>query len=144
MKSNDYWKSRFAQLEEAQNQTSADTYAEIEKIYKQAQKEIEGKINTWYQRFATNNGISVTEAKKLLFGAELKELKWDVNDYIRYGKRNAINQAWMKELENASARFHITRLEALKLRVQQSMEQAFGNQLDHVEYLPGWILSHSL
>lgn len=133
MKSNDYWKSRFAQLEEAQNQTSADTYAEIEKIYKQAQKEIEGKINTWYQRFATNNGISVTEAKKLLFGAELKELKWDVNDYIRYGKRNAINQAWMKELENASARFHITRLEALKLRVQQSMEQAFGNQLDHVD-----------
>ncbi len=50
MKSNDYWKSRFAQLEEAQNQKSADTYAEIEKIYKQAQKEIEGKINTWYQR----------------------------------------------------------------------------------------------
>ncbi len=133
MKSNDYWKSRFAQLEAAQNQKSADTYAEIEKIYKQAQKEIEGKINTWYQRFATNNGISMTEAKKLLFGAELKELKWEVNDYIRYGKRNAINQAWMKELENASARFHITRLEALKLRVQQSMEQAFGNQLDHVD-----------
>ncbi len=133
MKSSDYWKSRFAQLEEAQNQKSADTYAEIEKIYKQTQMEIEGKINTWYQRFATNNGISMTEAKKLLFGAELKELKWDVNDYIRYGERNAINQAWMKELENASARFHITRLEALKLRVQQSMEQAFGNQLDHVD-----------
>lgn len=133
MKNSDYWKIRFAQLEEAQNQKGADADAEIEKIYKQAQKEIEGKINTWYQRFATNNGISMTEARKLLFGADLKEFKWDVNDYIRYGKRNAINQAWMKELENASARFHITRLEALKLRVQQSMEQAFGNQLDCVD-----------
>ncbi len=133
MKNSDYWKSRFAQLEEAQNQKGADTYAEIEKIYKQAQKEIEGKINTWYQRFASNNGISMTEARKLLFGADLKEFKWDVNDYIRYGKRNAMNQAWMKELENASARFHITRLEALKLRVQQSMEQVFDNQLNHVD-----------
>jgi SPP1 gp7 family putative phage head morphogenesis protein len=133
VKNSDYWKIRFAQLEEAQNKKGADAYAEIEKIYRQAQKEIEGKINTWYGRFAANNGISMTEAKKMLFGADLKEFKWDVNDYIRYGEENAVSQAWMKELENASARFHITRFEALKLQVQQSMEQAFGNQLDCVD-----------
>ncbi len=133
MNNADYWKDRFGQLEAAQNQKGADTYEEIEKIYRQAQREIEGKINTWYHRFAANNGISMTEARRRLFGADLKEFKWDVNDYIRYGKKNAISQGWMKELENASARFHITRLEALKLHIQQSMEQTFGNQLDCVD-----------
>ena len=39
----------------------------------------------------------------------------------------------MKELENASARFHITRLEALKLQTQQSLELMFGNQLDRID-----------
>ena len=133
MQNSEYWKIRFGQLEAAQNQKGVDAYLEIEKIYRQAQKEIEGKINTWYQRFATNNGVSMAEARKMLSGTDLKEFKWDVNDYIRYGKKNAMNQAWMKELENASARFHITRFEALKLRVQQSMEQVFGNQLDCVD-----------
>ena len=57
----------------------------------------------------------------MLFGADLKEFKWDVHDYIRYGEENAVSQAWMKELENASARFHITRFEALKQRLFDSV-----------------------
>lgn len=144
MKDSDYWRSRFGQLEAAQNQRGADTYAEIEKIYRQAQKEIEGKINTWYQRFATNNGVSMAEASQILRGKDLEEFKWSVQDYIRYGRKNADNGAWEKQLENASARYHISRLEALKLQTQQSLEIMFGNQLDRVDagmkriYLDGY------
>ena len=36
----------------------------------------------------------------------------------------------MKELENASARYHINRLEALKLQCQQDIEVLFGGQKD--------------
>lgn len=64
---------------------------------------------------------------------ELAELKWDVNQYIQYGQENAINGTWVKQLENASARFHISRLEALKLQTQQSIEVMFGNQLDSID-----------
>lgn len=144
VKNSDYWKQRFGQLEAAQNQKGAAAYQEMENIYRQAQKEIEGKINTWYQRFAANNGVSMTEARKMLSGKALKEFQWDVNDYIKYGKENAINSKWMKELENASAKFHITRLEALKLQTQQSLEVLFGNQLDTIDstmkriYLDGY------
>ena len=134
MKNSDYWKQRFGQLEAAQNQKGAAAYQEMENIYRQAQKEIEGKINTWYQRFAANNGVSMAEARKMLSGKALKEFQWDVNDYIKYGKENGINNKWMKELENASAKFHITRLEALKLQTQQSLEVLFGNQLDTIDF----------
>ena len=129
MKNSEYWKIRFGQLEAAQNQKGVDAYLEIEKIYRQAQKEIEGKINTWYQRFATNNGVSMAEARKMLSGTDLKEFKWDVKDYIKYGQDNALMGGWTKELENASAKFHISRLEALKMHTQHSLEVMFEKQL---------------
>lgn len=133
MPNSSYWKERFKQLEAAQNRKGADTYAEVEQQYRKALREIEGKISVWYQRLADNNGVSMAEARKMLSKNELKEFKWDVNDYIKYGKENAIDQRWMKELENASAKFHISRLEALKLQTQQSLEVMFGNQLDSVD-----------
>lgn len=133
VKNSDYWKERFKQLEAAQNRTGAEVYDEIGSQYRRAQKEIDGKINSWYQRFASNNGVSMAEARKMLRGNELNEFKWDVHDYIKYGKENSKTGEWMKQLENASVRFHISRLEALKLQTQQSLELMFGNQLDSVD-----------
>lgn len=133
MKHRNYWRKRFKLLEESQNKKGQQCYAEIEKQYRQAQKEIESKIAVWYQRFADNNNISLQEARRMLQAKELAELKWDVDEYIRYGKENAINQQWMKELENASARYHISRLEAIKLQLQQSLEVMFGNVLDSLD-----------
>lgn len=133
MKNSDYWRKRFSQLEAAQNQMGREAFFEIEELYRQSQREIEQKIHSWYQRFAANNGVTMAEARRMLSGAELKELKWDVKEYIRRGQENAQNGKWIKELENASAKFHISRLEALKLQTQQSLEVLFGGQLDRVD-----------
>ncbi|CCL10420.1 TPA: minor capsid protein [Clostridioides difficile] len=135
MKHKDYWRKRFEQLEEAQNNKSIKYYLELEKQYKLAMSSIEKDILAWYNRFAKNEGISLLEAKKLLNTRELEEFKWSVEEYIKYGKENAINQKWMKELENASARVHITRLEALKLQIQQQVEVLYGNELDGIDKL---------
>ena len=130
MKNSQYWQLRFTQLEQAQNKMAAESSKEIEQQYKQAQKEIEAKINTWYQRFAKNNGITMAEARQFLKNADLTEFKWDVQDYIKYGQDNALMGGWTKELENASAKFHISRLEALKIQTQQSIEAMFTNSLE--------------
>ena len=39
----------------------------------------------------------------------------------------------MKELENASARVHISRLDALKIQLQQQAELLYSNQLDYID-----------
>lgn len=137
MKNSDYWKLRFEQLEAAQNGQGAAAVAEIERQYKEAQKQIEGQIARWYQRFADNNGISLAEARQYLKGAALKEFKWDVQDYIKYGQDNALMGGWMKELENASAKYHISKLEALKIQTQQSLEVMFSKQLGTVTWAMG-------
>ncbi|HGS9977722.1 TPA: minor capsid protein [Clostridioides difficile] len=135
MKHKDYWRKRFEQLEEAQNNKSIKCYLELEKQYKLAMTSIEKDILAWYNRFAESEGISLLEAKKLLNTRELEEFKWNVEEYIKYGKENAINQKWIKELENASARVHITRLEALKLQIQQQVEVLYGNEIDGIDKL---------
>lgn len=130
-----YWQKRFQAVEAMNNKTAEETVQAVTPAFDQAQAQIEKEINAWYARFAKNNEISLLEAKKMLNTKELKEFRWDVEEYIKYGRQNALDQKWMKELENASARFHISRLEALKIRTQNAAEQAFGNELDQIDQM---------
>ena len=129
----DYWSGRFQQLDEAQHDKSLKKMQDIAQQFRRSEQVIQGKINAWYQRFADNNGMSMKEAKRLLNSEELEEFHWDVQDYIRYGKNNAVTGQWMQQLENASAKVHISRLEALKLQCQQEAEVLYGNYLDSVD-----------
>jgi len=133
MRSAEYWAERFMQLEKSQHKTGQECYQTIIDNYRRCEKELNNKLNVWYQRFAENNNISFTEAKKLLTSKELDELKWDINDYIKYGRENSVSGEWMTELENASSKFHISRLEALKLQLQQEIEALHGNNLDQLD-----------
>lgn len=130
-----YWQKRFEMLEQAQHNKSASYYKDLEKAYIQTMQEMEKDIARWYQRFAKNNEISLDEAKRLLKSDELREFHWTVEEYIEYGKKNAINQQWMKQLENASSRVHISRLESLQLQLQQHVEKLYGGQIDGFERL---------
>lgn len=132
MKNSEYWKKRFVEMEEATHQTSVKKIFNIQEQFDKSAKVINEKINSWYQRYAENNNMSMLDAKKSLNAKELKELKWDVEEYIKKGRENAFSGEWVKELENTSARAHISRLEALELQCRQQAEVAFGNLNDEV------------
>ena len=125
-----YWKKRFLDIEAASNAYGHQTFKQIEPAFVAAERQIQGEIEKWYGRYAKNNQITMTEARRQLSTKELKEFRWDVEEYIKYGRENALDASWVKELENASSRVHLNRLEALKIRMQQSAEVAFGNELD--------------
>ena len=129
-----YWQERFKQMEEAQHDTSVQKVQEIQEQFDRSLAAINGKINAWYQRFADNNGVSMQEARRMLDTRELKEFQWNVQDYIKHAKENEISGAWEKQLENASARVHISRLEALKIETQQEMEKLYGNCIDAIDH----------
>ncbi len=133
MNASDYWRGRFEQLEESLLKQGISTYDDIEKQYRIAMQDIEKDISVWYKRLAVNNDISYAEAQKMLNKNELKEFHWTVEEYIKKGKENSISQLWTKQLENASAKVHISRLEAMKLQMQQHLEVLYGNQLDSLD-----------
>lgn len=132
-KNREYWSKRSEQLEEALLNRGENFANDLDNQYKIANARLQKEIDAWYQRFAKNNCISLTEAKRLLNTNELKEFRWTVQDYIKYGQRNAVNPYWMEELENASCKVHISRLESLKLQLQQQVEVLYGNQLDGLD-----------
>lgn len=109
-------------LEDSQYQQGAAYYKDVQKQFRKASNDIQLDINKWYERLANNNDISYAGAKKLLKKNEMDEFKWTVEQYIRAGEENAVDQRWMKELENASARYHISYLEAMKIQMQQHAE----------------------
>lgn len=133
MKNDAYWANRMRILEDALLDTGYEYVQNLERQYDKAIRDIETDIARWYQRFAKNNEISLNDARKLLNSQELKEFKWTVEEYIKYGKENAVNGAWIKQLENASARVHISRLEAIKLQLQQQAEALAAKQAEAVK-----------
>ena len=124
MNNADYWARRFKIMEDAIKDRAYDYAKNLEEQFDAAIAQIDTQMRAWYQRFADNNGgISYAEAQKLLTAGELKEFKWTVQQYIKAGKEHAISGAWAKELENASARVHISRLESLKIQLRQQAEE---------------------
>lgn len=133
MPNRDYWQERMEALEDANHQKGRAYTANVEKQFRMAQKNIEDKINYWYVRMAENNELTMQGAKRLLRADELEEFKWSVEEYIEKGKSLQYSDKWAKQLENASAKVHINRLEALKMQMQQECEVLFGNMADGLD-----------
>lgn len=131
MKSSEYWRHRFELLQERELNKGIEAYHEIARQYDLAIRETEKEILAWYSRFATQNGITLSEAKKLLAGRDLQAFRMGVKEYIEKGQ--SLDPQWIKQLEQASVRVHISRLEALKVQMQQEVEKLHSYELDGLD-----------
>lgn len=125
---NNYWANRFIEEEKRVNDLATDEIRRQQLQYEKSLAKINRDIEVWYGRIAKNNEVSLAEVKQLLNAKELKEFKWTLEEYIKYGKENGISGDWSKQLENASARVHIERLEALKLQVRGQIEKLYNGR----------------
>ena len=127
---NEYWKARFEQLYEAQLSQEDEFLEHVKDMYMEAIDNLEKDIAKWYMRLKVNNDVSLRSAKLLLKNNELEEFKWTLKQYIKRAKENGITNDWTKQLENASAKYHISRLESIKLQIQEHLEYLYGNYLN--------------
>lgn len=135
MNNADYWRGRFSILEDSAHREAQKTIQAMEEMYLDAQRSVQKEIESWYARFADNNQISLTDARKWLTAGQLEEFHWTVEQYIKIGEQAGLDAAWLKKLENASARFHISRLESVQMGIQQQLELLYGNQVDSLDAL---------
>ena len=128
-----YWKRRSKQVQDEIMNRVYDIYvAMVEDAYTDAIHVMDEKIRVWVQRIAKNNEISYRDAQKLLSKDELDEFHWSVQQYIKRGMDNADGK-WAKELENASARVHISRYDAMKFELQALAKEATGKTIGAVK-----------
>jgi len=126
---NEYWTKRFEMLQDTALAKGSKLYKELKKQYELAYKEIEKDIVQWYNRFVKDNNVTFLEAKKMLTEGELQEFKWSLDEYIKYASDNQTNELWAKQLQNASTRVHISRLDTLRIQIQNEMEKIYDTQL---------------
>ena len=133
MKNAEYWRGRALILEEAAHKRAEELTAGLDEIYDEAMYETQKELESWYLRLAKNNNLTLADAKKLLTKNELDEFHWDVEKHIKVGEDHGLEPDWMKKLENASAKFHISRLEAVETRIQQKIEELHAEQTKRLE-----------
>ncbi len=135
MDNREYWRGRFAILEDAAHKQSDQYLRSLDGMYQEAALSVKKEIEAWYGRFARNNQITLAEARKILTAGQLDEFKWTVDQYVKAAEQANLSPEWVRKLENASARYHVSRLEAVQMQIQHQIERLYGNQVDGIDHL---------
>lgn len=135
MKNAAYWRMRAQIAEEAAHRQAAGTLRGLEGAFRSAERAVQADMERWCARFAEGNGVSLSEARRLLTTRELEEFRWTVWEYIETAQQEGLPPDWVRKLENASARWHVSRLEAVQLGIRQQAERLFGKQEHALEGL---------
>ncbi|WP_217563059.1 minor capsid protein [Paenibacillus sp. GbtcB18] len=138
MKSSLYWKKRSEQVANRQFD-KADEYERLQRReYDRAIAAIIRDIETFYQRYAINNEVSMSEARKQLTRGELKEFRMSLEEFTAKAKDNADGR-WTQELNSVYYRTRVTRFEALLAQINQEVEMLAGGRQAGTEALLGGI-----
>jgi len=118
---NSYWADRFLLIEELSKRSADEVILELRREYTRTLHDLNRELLYWYERLSLNNGLTggeaILQARKLLTADELKEFKWTVEEYVKHASDKELSVRFAKEVENASVRAHISRIDALKTQI---------------------------
>ena len=113
MGADSYWARRSVEREEEWNKKSRETIEkELASHYERSAQRIQANIERLYGKFSTDNGVSITEARKLINGTEYRTWKKDIEEYIAEYKETG-NPKTLLELNTLAMRSRISRLDKL-------------------------------
>jgi len=135
MQSDAYWSNRFENLNEAQLKKGEAYIQSLEGEYNKAVAAIQKEIDAFYHRYAKCNEISLADTRQALTAAQLKQFKSSVEEYTKTAKETALDQRWISQLENASKKAKVSRIEALQIQVGHQVEQLYAKKQEDTYWL---------
>lgn len=129
----EYWITR-AEQREIESQVIASAYlAKMADSLREAQRGILSEIESFYSRYATDNVITLAEARKLLTAKEVKE--FNRIDLKRFREMSLSGNPEYDNILNAvSYRVRISRLEVLNAKINMEMIVLYGGANGLQEY----------
>ena len=122
-----YRDKRFLAISDAEAKRTDEELKRLIRKYDKRMTEIEKEIQYQVSRMADENGVSNQKAHDMLKGKELEEFRWSVDDYIRYAEQNGGSREWERQLQNASRKAKISRLEASKVHINAEIEKLYAD-----------------
>ena len=126
MNSRDYWQKRSEDRFLKAEADIVEAQKTLAQSFERARREIQSQIDAFYGRYARNNAVSLSEAQKALSLADLRDFKDDLAAFrkLAFDSMSTFNL----ELENLSAQARVTRLQALKCRMDAVVERLYISQ----------------
>lgn len=128
-----YWERRAAQRELVSQQKASKYLSLMDESLRGAQQDVIRQMEAFYGRYATDNMVTMAEAKKLLTAKEMKDFKnIDLKRFRELSMSG--NPHYDKMLNAISARAQISRLEAANAHIEMKMMELYGGQKGLQEY----------
>lgn len=109
-----YWRDREAKQREAYIRTDNEELTEINRVYDEMYRWAEREINAFYGKYATAEGIDITEAKRKVSQLDIAEYEKLAKEYVKDKDFSPQANAEMR-LYNATMK--INRMELLKAQI---------------------------
>lgn len=110
----EYWRDREAKQRETYIRTEDEELAEINRIYNEMYRWAEREINAFYGKYASAEGIDITEAKKRVSKLDIEEYERLAKQYV---KDKDFSDRANAEMRLYNATMKINRLELLKAMI---------------------------
>lgn len=110
----EYWRDREAKQRETYIRTEDEELAEINRIYNDMYRWAEREINAFYGKYASAEGIDITEAKKRVSKLDIAEYERLAKEYV---KDKDFSDRANAEMRLYNATMKINRLELLKAMI---------------------------
>lgn len=121
----EYWKLRTHRLETMQEKTVSELLSDMKSLYKKAMSDIDKDVEAFYGRYATENGVSMQEARRILDPDKLRSAKEELRRYYEFADPKKINpkmaKAYRARLHELESKMRISRLEEIKARLEHIM-----------------------
>lgn len=118
-----YWGERFERMKSLEMQKADVCKADLKKVYEDALQKCLKDVESWYQRYAEENGISYVDAQKILNARELKAFKMDLREYKQLAQQENLSEEYRKILDQASIRARLTKAQELLIKTQMYCEK---------------------
>lgn len=110
--SKEYWQKREAYKLKKGLKDLKKIEKELVKTYKEAMNEIGKEISNLFYKYAKDNNLSYSDAKKYLNSSEFREFKRDLKSYMKLIEETG-NEELLLELNTLSMKSRISRLEEM-------------------------------
>lgn len=131
----EYWKKRMDEVLAHIDQTDIDFFGELQTIYQNYYQQTTKELFAFYQRYATDNKITLQEAKRRLLTEDLSDYRSNAEKYLKQAK-DAKDEELLKRLNEQYQAAKATRLEAINLEIEwlmgkmnQELNQSFYTYL---------------
>lgn len=119
---NEYWEKRAIEDMLMSERSVIGYMKDLKDAYTNALAEIKKQIDAFYQRYATNNSITYTEARRRLQSKDFNEFQAIIKSRMKTAKLLNLSSVYQNYLESLSKQQYITKLESLEANIRHEIE----------------------